>query len=254
MLTFAEILNRINHTFNACGLDLDAMVASLGQTAACERRRRGEAFTLRDHVRGLVLAQLSNQRPWRPVAERLSEIDCLFQQFDPEFLKQANPRVLEEGLLALRCGNRSLRRQMASLAGNIAVMEAIAHEFGSLDHFVTSDTPETVASRLASPGPYKLANIGFTLAQEYLKNVGIESVKPDLHVIRIMGPTRLGLISQESPEAAYREIMRRAAEIKRSPTYVDNVLWLFGAKDYGSICGASPRCEVCHLKSFCHIQ
>ena len=214
----------------------------------------GEVFGLSDHVRGVVLAQLSNQRPWRPVSIRLAEIDQLFQQFDPEFLKQADPRMLEQGLLNLRCGNRAVRRQMESLAGNIATLEAIEREFGSLDGFVTSDTPDVVARRLALPSPCKLQNIGFTLAQEYLKNVGIESVKPDLHVLRIMGPTRLGLIREESPEAAYREIMQRAAEINRSPVYVDNVLWLFGAKEYGSICGASPRCTVCRLKSYCHFQ
>ena len=54
------------------------MIADFGQVEASEKRRRGQRFALRDHVRGLILAQLSNNRPWGPIARNRDKIDRIF--------------------------------------------------------------------------------------------------------------------------------------------------------------------------------
>jgi hypothetical protein len=43
-----------------------------------------------------------------------------------------------------------------------------------------------------------------------------------------------------------------ADEVGMNPTYLDNLLWLFCAKDYGNVCGAAPRCTVCLLRDMCN--
>jgi hypothetical protein len=54
--------------------DVDATIASFGQVEAAGRRERGELFSLRDHLRGLVLSMLSANRPWKPIADSLAAL------------------------------------------------------------------------------------------------------------------------------------------------------------------------------------
>lgn len=37
-------------------------------------------------------------------------------------------------------------------------------------------------------------------------------------------------------------------------TYLDNLLWIFCAVDYGNICGERPKCNLCNLKNLCNYQ
>lgn len=87
---------------------------------------------------------------------------------------------------------------------------------------------------------------------EYLRNVGVAAIKPDVHVCRVLGPGRLGYSDKElSPVQAYELLMRLSEEARQSPTYVDNLLWMFCAKDYAAICGATPECSRCSLTLNC---
>jgi thermostable 8-oxoguanine DNA glycosylase len=87
---------------------------------------------------------------------------------------------------------------------------------------------------------------------EYLRNVGIEAVKPDQHICRMVGPERLGLTDiSPSPEQAEQVLKTVASEANVGPTYLDNILWIFAAKDYAAICTADPRCEICLVRT-CH--
>src|SRR5688572_22402659 len=36
------------------------------------------------------------------------------------------------------------------------------------------------------------------------------------------------------------------------PPILDNLLWLFCAKDYGAICGAVPQCHLCGFVAVCN--
>jgi hypothetical protein len=94
---------------------------------------------------------------------------------------------------------------------------------------------------LSSPGEYKLREVGFTLAMEYLKNVGIRAAKPDVHILRLLGPERLGYLQDGNEEKAVRAIADLAAEAQVNEVYMDNLLWLFCAKDYADICGVVPK-------------
>jgi thermostable 8-oxoguanine DNA glycosylase len=83
---------------------------------------------------------------------------------------------------------------------------------------------------------------------EYLRNVGIDAAKPDVHICQIIGPQRLRWARNDpSPFAAAEIIREKAEEIGVSAAYLDGLLWLFAAKGYGDICGAVPNCGACRV-------
>lgn len=85
---------------------------------------------------------------------------------------------------------------MNSLHKNIATMESIINEYGSMDAFVTSVSPLRMVEMLSSgKSKYKIAMLGETLAWEYIRNVGIDGCKPDTHLRRFLGNERMGTTS-----------------------------------------------------------
>ncbi len=249
-----HLLSTLKATLASQGIDADVVVAEFGQVRASEERARGKQFTSREHVRGLVLSLLSNQRPWGPIARNLSHIEAVFFGFDPERVRVSDPDSFIRTICNLRCGNRQIRAQMYSLGGNIEKFSRIARDYGSLDQFVTSDEPNKIATKLSdSASVYKLKQVGYTLALEYLRNVGIRAAKPDMHVRRVLSGERLAYISgYPSEEQAYRLVAQLASNAACNPIYLDNLLWMFCAQDYGNVCGAHPRCSVCGFVNTCN--
>jgi hypothetical protein len=246
---------RLKQTLSDEGIDYQRVIDEFGQVRASEERERGKEFSLRDHVRGLILSLLSNQRPWGPIARNMDRITTIFCDFSPDAIKAADPAQLVQQLRTIRCGNRQIRRQMNTLRMNIAVFERIQSEYGSLDRFVESDDPHNICIRLSDTrSAYKLRQIGYPLAMEYLRNVGIRASKPDVHVRRAIGRCRLGLTDADVPseEQAYRTVATIGDELRINATYLDNLLWLLCARDYGNVCKATPRCTICRLRDSCN--
>src|SRR5690606_16427535 len=149
----------------------------------------------------------------------------------------------------------AIAAQMRDLAHNIATLRRIEQEHGSLDAFVTSAEPEVVARRISDArSPYKVMQLGFTLATEYLRNVGVSTAKPDLHVQRILGPERLGVFPASTTlDGMVRILAAMADDAGVSTSELDTLVWLFGAKGYGAICTAKPMCGRCVLRSRCRL-
>ena len=139
---------------------------------------------------------------------------------------------------------------MLSLHENIRTFEKIEKEYGSFDSFVLSDTINNIAIQLStSNSRYKLKQIGFALALEYLRNVGLDVGKPDLHIRRILSIKRLGYSKYE--EVKEKEAVKIIDDITResenSPMYIDLILWSFCS----NICGESPKCDICNIRESC---
>jgi len=84
---------------------------------------------------------------------------------------------------------------------------------------------------------------------EYLRNVGIHAVKPDVHICRMIGPERLDLTEvAPTPEEAYDDLMKWAKSMDENAVYEDNLLWLFAPKTYAAICILRPRCDICLVR------
>jgi hypothetical protein len=248
----SELLSGLQTTLRACGVNYEQTIRDLGQVAASEARESGRHFALRDHVRGLLLSQLSNERPWKSIARNLDAIGRIFFDYNPDALQHADPKGLATAICGIGCGNRAVLKQMNAVGSNIAILKHIESDYGSLDKFVTSRDPFGIAKLISTSGPYKLRYIGPALALEYLRNVGIRAAKPDLHVLRILGGERLAYFPGRPTERqAVQMVAALAAEVGCNETYLDNLLWLFRAVGYGNVCGASPRCHICVLRHSC---
>jgi len=248
-----ELVNKMEATLRKIGYDLEQAIHDLGQVSKSERRDRGESFSTDEHLKGLILAMLSNQRPWGPIAKNMDKIADIFFGFQLDKIKKADKKELAKKLKDIKCGNRFIDKQMESLDYNIGVFEQIELDYGSLDHFVVSDSPDNIARELGKGRKYKLKQIGYTLALEYLRNVGIPAVKPDLHIRRIIGDERLNFCKgYPSENEAVKTLETIAKEAGVHLTYLDNLMWLFCAVDYANICGSEPKCHLCELRYHCN--
>ncbi len=219
------------------------------------RRKNGETFDIEDHIAGMVYALLSNQRPWKAISDNYELIKEIFHNFDPDYLQTIEPILLVNRLREIKCGNRSIHSQMNALNYNIEQFKKIIHLYGSMDNYVTSKEPLVIAKSFAD-GEYKLKQMGIALTIEYLKNVGIDAFKPDLHIKRLFGKDRLGLSNKcLATEDEILKIVQQFSKETDTPIIeIDSVIWQFCASNYAEICDANPKCEKCLLKVKCNYK
>lgn len=245
-LNIAALINKLEYT----GIDISG---GSGQLEWIKKRSEGKKFSFEEHVRGLLYAQLSNQRQWKPIQEKLVEIDGIFFNYDIDKICNTDSLVFVQQLRSIKCGNRSINQQIASLRKNIYTLKHIESKYGDLDSFVSSDDPYEIGALLSNKGEYKILYLGIALSMEYLKNVGIEAVKPDVHIRRMLGSQRLGFIAKEFPSE--KETIEVMKEISNETHYtlgeLDTYLWMYCASGYCEICGTVPKCDLCVLCEQC---
>ncbi|MGN0905831.1 MAG: hypothetical protein ACI4NM_01675, partial [Bullifex sp.] len=217
-------------------------------------RRNGKQFSLEEHIEGLVCAQLTNQTKWSRIVPHLDEIRKLFFNYDAKEIKKHPGSWFADGICALKCGNISIRAQMDSLGRNIALMESIVSEYGSMDAFVTSVPPVKLVKMLSSgKSEYKLEMLGEALAWEYIRNVGIDGCKPDTHLCRFLGNARMG--SSSGPISTVSETVEQVEALSEetglSLSSIDSIIWCYCADGFGEVCTASPDCSKCVVRSGC---
>ena len=218
-------------------------------------RKNGKLFSFSEHLAGLVYAFLTNQTKWSRIVPHLPEIDALFQNYDPAFIKGKPGGYFASALFGMKCGNISTSAQMEALAHNIEIMEGIAAEHGSMDAFITSEPTYKIVEKLSSvKSKYKIAMLGKALAWEYIRNVGIDACKPDTHLRRFFGKARMGSSrgAVATAEETVRQVEALAADTGLSFAAIDNLIWSFCADHYGQICTAEPHCEKCVVRAYCH--
>lgn len=207
-------------------------------------------LTLNDHVKALIYAQLSSNRPWEGIASNFDNIDRIFCNFDLALLKQRldkNSETLIDEIKAIKCGNRQISKQIESLKDNISVLETInANEKGGINTYYANTSPAQLTEEL-SKGRYKLKFMGVPLVCEYLKNIGVDTVKPDVHICRILG--RLGY-SVNSPDKAgiYESIAicnSISINLNIPVCQLDSILWQYCAKGKFEECTAKTQCRRC---------
>lgn len=230
-----------------CGLMLDQSSIRDKITA----RKNGKTFSFAEHLQGLVYSLLSKQRQWSGVLPHLTEINRIFYDYDANTLLSVDLSEIECNLLQIRCGNKSLHKQLESLKRNIEKLLEIARGYGSLDSFVTPTSPNEIVKMISHKDSLlKLEQVGKALAWEYLRNVGIDGAKPDIHLRRFLGAGRLGYSKLElAKEGEVFEFTTRLSEATGLLLFeIDNIIWSFCSHDYGDICSAKPKCEKCVVK------
>ncbi len=229
-------------------LDLD------NESTKMQLRKEGKEFTLSEHIEGMVYSLLSAQTVWANIERNKPAINKLFFDFDPELIKKKDYTYFVEGLGRLRCRSRLTNKQMQALHGNIETMERITKEYGSMDAFVTSAPQLEIVTLLSKSGSkYKLNMMGEALIWEYLRNVGIDGAKPDVHMKRILGCNRLGFSRYE--EATNEEVIAAMKRLSEETGYymaqLDYLFWCYCATGKGEICTANPRCSKCVIRDEC---
>ena len=170
---------------------------------------QGKTYELKDHIEKMILAMLSCQRRWQDLVPYIEngDISAAFCNFDPEILKKTTSDTLYRSVTEHNCGNRRIDKQVEVLAFDIGVLESmfqdnvydIKHGFYSLTH--NSDGSHNIdgiikliqllaegkSKDYSDAAKYKLKEMGVALVCEYLKGFGVNVVKPDTHVRRILG-------------------------------------------------------------------
>lgn len=248
-----ELIKLMHETLDECDYDYKSALGSLQHFAAIEQRKFGKPFLFNEHLKGLIYSLLSNQRPWGPIEKNRDIIDKIFYNYDKESILKTEKSYFLNEIIRIKCGNRAIRKQMENLDYNIHKLEEIEEKFGSIDNFITSDNPNKIAKLLGNSKEYKVKQMGYALAFEYLRNVGIDTIKPDTHVRRILSNDRLSFSNgypSEDETVIIAETISKNSGVGLA--YLDGLLWIFCAKDYANICGGHPKCHLCKLKEYCN--
>jgi len=219
-----------------------------------QQRKDGKTFTFEEHLRALIYAQMSAQTVWAHIEQHFDQIDEIFFHYDISQINLRDGEYFVDKITSISCGSRLTHSQMAALHKNIAVMQKIVHDYGSMDIFVTSaPAPEIVLLLSDADSRYKLAQVGPALAWEYLRNVGIDGAKPDLHMKRILGRNRLACSKNEatSDEEVYQTVKKLSEETGYFMAQIDYIFWCFCASGKGEVCTADPHCSICPVKKDC---
>ena len=218
-------------------------------------RKQGKTFTLSDHLQGFIYSLLTNQRKWKDIIPNLNKIDKLFFYYDAEKIKQKNYEYFEEGIRALKCGNISIKAQMKSLPQNIEVFDQISLDYGSVDKFITSAPAYSIVKKMSNPSSkYKLKQMGEALVWEYIRNVGIDGAKPDIHLKRFFGSSRVSASNLEiaSDDEVYNIVEQLSIKSDLSKSDIDALIWMYCANGYANVCNSNPDCARCVIKDFCN--
>ena len=234
-------------------LSMDTTLVSLGVNAneghsvkSYIDRVGGKVFTLEEHIEAMMLSLLSANRPWKQIWDNKDKLKEVFHNYDITYLQETSPKVLMDSVCSIGCGNRAIMRQMQGVSGNVNILLRI-NDIVGLENLVTRNSPYDV-SNLLSSGYYKLNGFAQTLALQYLRNVGIDTCKPDVHIRRILA--RIGIIPYEDcPVSTVLFAMEQLSEdLGRPITLINEIVWAYGATGYGEVCTKVPRCYECNIK------
>jgi len=220
---------------------------------AVEQRKNGKSFSFEEHLRGFIYSQLSALVSWKKIKDNQTRLDEIFCNFDRLQLKDKSAEDLINEITAIKCHNPyTTKNQMHSLKANIETFERIEQDFGSLEKFITHSTPSNIIKLLAdSNSTYKIKYMGVPIACEYVRNVGIDVIKPDVHIKRITSADRLNLVTAKSDYKIIDELQKLSKQIGISQAKMDYLLWNYCSKGYGEICTATPKCNECVIRKYC---
>ena len=148
-----------------------------------------------------------------------------------------------------------IRREikLRSCIANSRKMKEYSEEYGSFGEFLYRE--KSNLNQLKK----KLMEFKYVkdaVSVDFLKDIGMDFIKPDVHVLRIF--SRLGLISSER---AFNEAILVAEEFKvatnENLSVIDAVFWMYGGSGDGhlqkAICTKNnPICKECPVINYCN--
>lgn len=230
-------------------------IADIDKESKMQLRAEGKSFSTEEHIKGLIYSLLSAQTVWANIEKNFKNIDNLFGGYLIDEIRKHDATYYVEGLKKIRCGSRSTHAQMNALHENISTIEKIINEYGSMDNFVTSKPSREIVKILSSgKSEYKIKQMGSALAWEYLRNIGIDGAKPDVHMKRILSVSRLGVSNRD--KATDDEVLDAIESLSKETGFwmaeIDYLFWAYCATGKGEICTANPSCDKCVIRDYCN--
>lgn len=157
------------------------------------------------------------------------------------------------------------RAKITAVTGNARSFQTIINQYGSFSAYLLSFNegfPEGVGDpaeilddldRLQADLMNRLAYFGPATTKHFLMDYGLNFIKPDVHVMRVLH--RLGLVKTAGGES-YGDAIRMGRLISDAADvpirYVDTVLVSLGMTSEANLCRKTdPLCGDCLLKSRC---
>lgn len=226
-----------------------------GRKSNVTLRAEGKSFTLPEHVEGMILALISGQNKWYKVERQLANIKKLFFDYQPDEILRHDGEYYFSGLQSLGANGRFAERQMAEVPHNVRVLQTIEADYGTVDAFLESRPVDEIVKMLSTAGSkYKFNQMSIALVCEYLRNVGVDTAKPDEHLRRMLGSERLGVSEHKvaSEDEVIREFYRLSKETGMWAADLDLLFWSYCADGKAEICGKNPKCDQCVIREFCN--
>lgn len=179
------------------------------------------------------------------IEDRWNAISVAFSDFD--FYKIAE---YDENKFRELMENEEIIRhegKIKAIIFNAKKMVEIITQYGSFKNYLNSfpSINDLIEKLQGYYGGFQW--IGERNVYEFLKEIGIQTIKPDLQVRKVF--LRLGLISEKATiEEVIKIGMLMAKEVDERPCSIDWLLWRFGSE----VCKSkNPWCNKCLLTDFC---
>ena len=205
-----------------------------------------EKLVITIHVGGFRVATLRNR--WDDVKKAFSNYDVneVSKYTEKDFKRMMNnPKLI-----------RNVRKIRACIA-NAKTLRNLSKEYGSFGEYL--DQRKNDFDGLKTVLKKEFDYLGNILALNYLKDIGIDSLKPDVHVLRVM--FRLGLIDSESMASKNVDRVMVIAKMMSKATgerlnVIDAIFWIYGGSGDNHIQKAvcsknNPLCNECPLHRYC---
>lgn len=198
------------------------------------------------HVSGYKVSILRNR--WSDIKKAFSNYDISkVSQYTDEDLKKmmSNPKLIRN------------KRKLKACIENAKIIKEISTKYGFFGEYLERN--KNNLKKLKEDLIKKFHYLGNVLVLEYLKEVGIDAIKPDVHVVRVMH--RLGLIDSERISLGnidnVVEVANRISQLTGEKlSVVDAIFWIYGGGGDNhvkkAICSKNkPLCNECPLTEYC---
>ena len=179
------------------------------------------------------------------VEERWNAISDAFSDFDFHKVAEYDKKKVQELI-----ENQAIIRHEGKIKATISnakEMVEIVRQYGSFKNYLNSfsSIDDLILQLQGYYGGFK--GIGERNVYEFLKEISIQTVKPDRQLQKLL--LRLGLIGEKASIKEIVEIGKTMAqEVNERPCTIDWLLWRFG----GEVCKTkSPMCYKCSLAESC---
>jgi len=199
------------------------------------------------HVSGYRVSILRDR--WGDIKKAFSDYDVnKVSRYNNEDFKRMmkNPRLIRN------------KRKLKACIENAKLMKEISEKYGSFGKYL--DKNKSNLKKLKEELLSSFHYLGNVLVLEYLKEIGIDAIKPDVHVVRVMH--RLGLINSVRMSSGninkVLAVGNRMAQLTGEKlSVIDAIFWMYGGSGDNhvkkAICSKNkPLCNECPLIKYCN--